>query len=87
VRAHLAGRDDGVVTVAAELERVDRLAVFADEPFDQGADFAPCASCGDERTASRPGRLAESPWASTHPTARAAQTPAEATKLTRARFI
>ena len=42
-RAHLAGRDDGVVTVAPVLKRVGRFAVFADK----GADFAPRASCGD----------------------------------------
>jgi putative transposase len=36
VRAHLAGGDDGVVTVAPVLERVG---LFADEPFDEGADF------------------------------------------------
>jgi hypothetical protein len=51
VRAHPAGRDDDVVTVAAVLERVGRFAVFADEPFDEGADFTPRASCGDDRTA------------------------------------
>ena len=43
-RAHLAGRDDGVVTVAAVLERVGRFAVSADAPFDEGADFAPRAA-------------------------------------------
>jgi putative transposase len=40
VRAHLAGRDDGVVAVAPVPERVGPFAVFADEPFDDGADFA-----------------------------------------------
>jgi hypothetical protein len=44
VRAHLAGRDDGVVTVAAVLERVGPFAVFADGPFDEGAYFAPRAA-------------------------------------------
>jgi hypothetical protein len=32
--------DDGVVTVAAVLERGGAFAVRADEPFDEGADFA-----------------------------------------------
>jgi putative transposase len=41
VRAHLCGRDDGVVTVAPVLERVGPFAVFVDEPFDEGADFVP----------------------------------------------
>jgi putative transposase len=82
VRAHLAGGDDGVVTVAA-VERVGPFAVSADERFDEGADFGPRASCGDHRTAGRPGRLAEAPRASTCPTARAAQTLAEAMKSTR----
>jgi hypothetical protein len=49
------------VTVDAVLERVGPFAVFADEPFDEGTDFAPRASCGDDRTASRLGRLSESP--------------------------
>jgi hypothetical protein len=44
VRARLAGRDDGVVTVAAVLERVGSFVVFADEPFDEGADFPPRAA-------------------------------------------
>ena len=41
VRAHLCGRDDGVVTVAPVLERAGPFAVFVDEPFDEGADFVP----------------------------------------------
>jgi hypothetical protein len=41
VRAHLAGRDDGVVTVSPVLERVGPFAVFADDPLDECADFAP----------------------------------------------
>jgi hypothetical protein len=60
-RAHHAGRDHGVVTVAAVLEGVGPLAVFADEPFDEGADFAPRASCADDPTASRLATLVESP--------------------------
>jgi hypothetical protein len=32
------------------LERAGRFAVFADEPFDEGADLAPRVSCGDDRT-------------------------------------
>jgi hypothetical protein len=61
VRAHLSSRDDGVVTVAAVLERVGRFAEFVDQPFDEGAGFAPRASCGDDRTADRVARLAEAP--------------------------
>jgi hypothetical protein len=71
--AHLAGRDDGVLPVAPVLERADPFAVFAGEPFDEGADLALRASCGDDRKASRLGRLAQAPWASTRPTARTAQ--------------
>ena len=41
VRAHLGGRDDGVVTVAPVLERVGPFAAFVDEPFDEDASFAP----------------------------------------------
>jgi putative transposase len=41
VRAHLSGRDDGVVTVAPVLERVGPFDIFVDEPFDEGADFVP----------------------------------------------
>ena len=41
VRAHLGGRDDGVVTVAPVLERVGPFIAFVDEPFDEGAGFAP----------------------------------------------
>jgi REP-associated tyrosine transposase len=51
VRAHLAGRDDGVVAVPPVLERVGPFAEFADDPFDEGADFAPRALCGGDRTA------------------------------------
>jgi hypothetical protein len=59
VRAHLSGRDHGVVTVAAVLERVGRFAELVDEPFDNGVGFASRASCGDDRTADRVARLAE----------------------------
>ena len=34
-------RDDGVVTVAPVLDRVDGFAAFLDEPFDEDAAFAP----------------------------------------------
>jgi putative transposase len=61
VRAHLSGRDGGVVTVAAVLERVGRFAEFVDQPFDEGAGFAPRASCGDVRTADRVAGPAEAP--------------------------
>jgi hypothetical protein len=61
VRAHLSSRDDGVVTVAAVLERVGRFAEFVDQPFDEGAGFAPRASCGDVRTADRVAGPAEAP--------------------------
>ena len=37
VRAHLAGRDDGVVTVAPALERVGPFAAFLDETADADA--------------------------------------------------
>jgi hypothetical protein len=83
VRAHLGGRDDGVVTVAPVLERVGSFAAFADEPFDDGASFAPRASCGDNRTAGRLESLAEASQASTRPTARTAQARAEATRASR----
>jgi hypothetical protein len=53
VERALAGRDEGDVTVAPVQERVGPFAVSADEPFDEGADFAPRASCGDDRTAVR----------------------------------
>jgi hypothetical protein len=43
------------------LERVVRFAEFVDQPFDEGAGFAPRASCGDDRTADRVARLAEAP--------------------------
>jgi putative transposase len=55
VRGHLGGRDDGVVTIAPVLERVGPFAAFVDEPFDEGAGFAPRASCGDDRAAGRLG--------------------------------
>jgi putative transposase len=41
VRAHLAGRDDGVVTVGAVLERVGPFDAFLDQAFDETAAFAP----------------------------------------------
>jgi putative transposase len=41
VRAHLAGRDDGVVRVAPLLERVSDFAAFLGQPFDETAAFAP----------------------------------------------
>jgi hypothetical protein len=41
VRAHLAGRDDGVVMVAPVLEWVGRFADFLGEAFDQDDAFAP----------------------------------------------
>lgn len=41
VRAHLAGRDDGVVTAAPVLERVGPFDIFLDEPFDEAAAYAP----------------------------------------------
>ncbi len=39
VRAHLAGKDDGVVTVAPVLDRVGPFQAFLDQPFDEGANF------------------------------------------------
>jgi putative transposase len=39
VRAHLAGKDDGVVTVAPVLERVGRFATFLAQPFDEDAEY------------------------------------------------
>lgn len=39
-RAHLAGRDDKVVTVAPVLERVGDFARFLAEPFDEDAAYA-----------------------------------------------
>jgi len=41
VRAHLAGRDDGVVTVAPALDRVGRFADFLAADFDEDAAFTP----------------------------------------------
>ena len=40
VRAHLAGRDDGVVGVAPVLDRVGDFARFLDEPVDEGTAYA-----------------------------------------------
>ena len=40
-RAHLAGRDDKVVTVAPVLDRVGDFARFLAEPFDADAAYAP----------------------------------------------
>ncbi|HEX7759286.1 MAG TPA: transposase [Caulobacteraceae bacterium] len=40
-RAHLAGRDDGVVAVAPVLERVADFAEFIADPVDEAALFAP----------------------------------------------
>ena len=40
VQAHLAGEDDGVVTVAPALERVGDFARYLAEPFDEAADYA-----------------------------------------------
>jgi putative transposase len=39
-RAHLAGRDDGVVKVAPLLERAGDFAAFLAEPFDEDAAYA-----------------------------------------------
>lgn len=41
VRAHLAGRDDGVVTAARVLDRVGSFADFLGEAFDEEITFAP----------------------------------------------
>jgi putative transposase len=41
VRAHLAGKDNGVVRVAPALERVGRFANFLAQDFDAERDFAP----------------------------------------------
>ena len=40
-RAHLRGKDDGVVATAPALERVGPFADFLAEPFDEAAAFAP----------------------------------------------
>jgi putative transposase len=40
-RAHLVGRNDGVVKVAPLLERIDDFAAFLAEPFDEDAAYAP----------------------------------------------
>ena len=40
-RAHLAGRDDGVVSVAPALQRVGDFAAFLDEDFDEAATYGP----------------------------------------------
>jgi putative transposase len=41
VRAHLAGRDDGVVTVAPVLERTGAFRRFLGQSFDEETSFAP----------------------------------------------
>jgi putative transposase len=41
VRAHLAGKDNGVVRVAPALERVGRFADFLDQAFDEEQGFGP----------------------------------------------
>ena len=40
-RAHLAGRDDGVVKVAPVLERIGDFAAYLDEPIDEAETFGP----------------------------------------------
>jgi putative transposase len=40
VRAHLAGRDDGVVKVAPVLSRIENLTEFLGQPFDEEAAYA-----------------------------------------------
>jgi putative transposase len=40
VRAHLAGKDDGVVTVAPALDRIGNFATFLSEDFDQAMAYA-----------------------------------------------
>jgi putative transposase len=40
VRAHLTGKDDGVVTVAPALERIGNFAMFLTEDFDQAMTYA-----------------------------------------------
>jgi hypothetical protein len=40
VRAHLAGKDDGVVTVAPALDRIGNFATFLSEDFDQAMTYA-----------------------------------------------
>ena len=40
-RAHLSGRDDGLVRVAPGLERAGDFAAFLDQAFDEAADYAP----------------------------------------------
>ena len=40
-RAHLAGRDDGVVSVAPALQCVGDFAAFLDEDFDEAATYGP----------------------------------------------
>jgi len=39
-RAHLAGEDDGIVTVAPALERVGDFPAFLSEPFDEALTYA-----------------------------------------------
>jgi putative transposase len=40
-RAHLARRDDGVVTVAPVLQRIENFAAFLDAPFDEDETYRP----------------------------------------------
>ena len=40
VRAHLAGRDDGVVKIGPVLERIEDFAAFLGRPFDEEAAYA-----------------------------------------------
>ena len=40
MRAHLAGTDDRVVTVAPALEQVDSFAAFLSESFDEAMTYA-----------------------------------------------
>lgn len=58
VRAHLNGRDDGVVTVAPILERVGPFAAFLDQVCDDAAAFAPLRR-GIHRTTLGVGHLPE----------------------------
>jgi putative transposase len=57
VRAHLAGRDDGVVKTAPLLDRLGDFAAFLETPFDEEAAFAPL------RRAERTGRpIGDAAW-------------------------
>jgi len=40
VRAHLAGKDDGVVAVAPALDRAGDFAAFLGQPFDEARGYA-----------------------------------------------